>query len=108
MLKRSGLFDHNPKSLKQDRRVWIWASRGDAGGGRGADSNGQEKGEKCPIKMIFIDCLVAAAVRLHYKLKAQVRALRRTTEPIKWSAANRPVLRVQPRESSEHRRAILC
>lgn len=26
MLKRLGLFDHNPKSLKQDRRVWIWAS----------------------------------------------------------------------------------
>ena len=50
--------------------------------------------------MIFIDWLVAAAVRLHYELKAQVRAPRRTSEPIKWSAANRAVLRVQLEEQS--------
>lgn len=45
--------------------------------------------------MIFIDWLVAAAVRLHYELKTQVRPLRRTSEPIKWSPTNRPILRVQ-------------
>lgn len=41
MFKRSGLFD--PKSLKQDRRVWI----------RGARDK----------KMIFIDRLVAVSLR---------------------------------------------
>ncbi len=39
--------------------------------------------------MIFIDWIVAAAVRLHYELKAQVRAPGRTSEPIKWSATKR-------------------
>lgn len=58
------------------------------------------RGEKCTVKMIFIDWLVAAAVRLHYELKAQVRALRRRSEQIKWSATNRPVLRVQLGEQS--------
>lgn len=33
------------------------------------------RGKKKPtVKMIFIDWIVAAAVRLHYELKAQVRA----------------------------------
>lgn len=44
--------------------------------------------------MIFIDWLVAAAVRLHYELEAQVRAPGLTSQPIKWSATNGPVLRV--------------
>lgn len=47
------------------------------------------RGEKSTVKMIFIDCIVAAAVRLHYELQAQVRAPRRTREPIKWSATKR-------------------
>lgn len=54
-----------------------------------------EEEKKSTVKMIFIDWLVAAAVRLHYELKAQVRAPGRTSEPIKWSGTNGPILRVQ-------------
>lgn len=82
----------SPKSLKQDRRVWIWGS----GGAKVHSQWGGEwiavtrRGEKkCTVKMIFIDWIVAAAVRLHYELKAQVRAPGRTREPIKWSATKR-------------------
>lgn len=44
--------------------------------GQSEGSSGQERGKATTVKMIFIDRLVAAAVRLHYELKAQVRALR--------------------------------
>ena len=47
------------------------------------------RGAKTTVKMIFIDWMVAAAVRPHYELKAQVRAPGRTSEPIKWSATKR-------------------
>ncbi len=48
-----------------------------------------EEEKKSTVKMIFIDWMVAAAVRLHYELKAQVTAPGQTSEPIKWSAAKR-------------------
>lgn len=44
------------------------------------------RGKKPTVKMIFIDWAIAAAVRLHYELKAQIRAQRCLREPIKWSA----------------------
>lgn len=62
---------------------------------RRADSGGQKRGKKSTVKMIFIDWLAAAAVRLHYEPKAQVRAPGRTSEPVKWSSTNGPVLGVQ-------------
>lgn len=89
-----------PKSLKQDHRVQIWAAGGpkSAVSERRADSGDQKRGEKkkkSTVKMIFIDWLAAAAVRLHYEPKAQVRPPGRTSEPVKWSSTNGPVLGVQ-------------
>lgn len=88
-----------PKSLKQDHRVQIWAAGGpkSAVSERRADSGDQKRGKKkkSTVKMIFIDWLAAAAVRLHYEPKAQVRPPGRTSEPVKWSSTNGPVLGVQ-------------
>lgn len=82
----------SPKSLKQDRRVWIRGSGGPkctVSVERRADSSGQKRKKKTTVKMIFIDWMAAAAVRPHYELKTQVRASGRTSEPIRWSAAKR-------------------
>lgn len=39
-------------------------------------SSHKKKKKKSTVKMIFIDWIVAAAVRFHYELKAQVRGPR--------------------------------